>query len=178
MIRIVRRFPSVSRPAGTTSDRRRKDRPPSPGRGRPPHQMRLLPSAWPGRPAPENAALSGQPDISEDSLRGLRLRHLYLLIRQASLATLLECGQRTPVRRDRRHAMSHAVSIAIYLAHVVARMSMHELAAITGRHRTSIGHVIALVEDRRDDAAYDGLVDLIEQRIKVLLPESGEDDHG
>lgn len=78
--------------------------------------------------------------------------------------------------RERRAAV-HRRQIAMYVAHVVLRLSLTDIGIAYGRDRTTVGHACHVVEDRRDDAAYDRFVAGIERIVSSAL-ELREVSHG
>ena len=53
--------------------------------------------------------------------------------------------------------------IAMYVAHVVLRLTMADVGRGFGRDRTTVLHACQLVEDLRDDAEYDRVVSMFER---------------
>ena len=51
----------------------------------------------------------------------------------------------------------------MYVCHVAYSMPMGEVAEAFGRDRTTVGHACRMVEDRRDDRAYDTFVAIVER---------------
>lgn len=77
-----------------------------------------------------------------------------------------------------RRSMVHQRQIAMYIAHVVLSLSMTEIGQVYGRDRTTVAHACHVVEDRRDDAAYDEFVAAIERLvIAVFRGGSLRNDH-
>lgn len=74
--------------------------------------------------------------------------------------------------RERRAAV-HRRQIAMYVAHVVLRLSLTDIGIAYGRDRTTVGHACNVVEDRRDDAAYDCFVGGIERIVTSALELRG-----
>ncbi len=69
--------------------------------------------------------------------------------------------------RTRRQApVAFARQVSMYCAHVVLGMSLTETGQLFGRDRTTAAHACRVVEDRRDDARLDHLIDLIEGVIR------------
>lgn len=52
--------------------------------------------------------------------------------------------------------------IAMYVAHVVLRLTMSEVGAGFGRDRTTVLHACQVIEDLRDDPELDRLVLMVE----------------
>jgi hypothetical protein len=70
---------------------------------------------------------------------------------------------RTPAR-----AAAFARQIAMYLTHVGFGLPMAEIGKAFGRDRTTVVHACHLVEDRRDEARFDVLLDYLEQAAAAL----------
>ncbi len=74
-----------------------------------------------------------------------------------------------------RAKVAFARQCAIYLAHVVLGVSLGDLADHFDRDRTTIAHGCNIVEDRRDDRAFDEKLTRLENEIsnhanKMLPP--------
>lgn len=63
--------------------------------------------------------------------------------------------------------------LAMYLAHVVLRRSLTEIGDVFGRDRTTVSHACALIEDMRDDPAFDAEVSAYERCLEALLGSTG-----
>ena len=74
-----------------------------------------------------------------------------------------------------RDTTARARQLAMYLAHVALGSSLAEIGSAFGRDRTTVSHACALIEDMRDDPAFDALVSRLEQAIEAL---GGDDGHG
>lgn len=70
---------------------------------------------------------------------------------------------------DRRSAV-HRRQIAMYVAHVVLRLTLTEIGLAFGRDRTTVSHACRMVEDRRDDPGYDRFVSVVERLASMLMP--------
>lgn len=53
--------------------------------------------------------------------------------------------------------------IAMYVTHVILRMSMRDVGRGFGRDRTTVIHACHLIEDMRDDADFDAVVAMTER---------------
>ncbi len=60
-----------------------------------------------------------------------------------------------------------ARQVAMYLAHVALEMSLARIAAAFGRDRSTVSHACHLVEDRRDDPAFEDWIDQLEASIRA-----------
>lgn len=72
----------------------------------------------------------------------------------------------------RRRSLCHLRQIAMYVCHVVLQMSLTDIGLAFGRDRTTVGHACKVIEDRRDDQAYDEFVSAIE-RVTAALSNIG-----
>lgn len=71
-----------------------------------------------------------------------------------------------PTRR--RAPVAEARQVAMYLTHVIFGISLSEVGRLYGRDRTTASHACQRIEDRRDDPAFDRLLDTL-----ALALESG-----
>jgi hypothetical protein len=65
--------------------------------------------------------------------------------------------------------VAFARQIAMYLAHVVCRLSLSEIGAVFARDRSTVAHACGLVEDQRDDPILDAKLDYLERAVLALL---------
>lgn len=82
-------------------------------------------------------------------------------------------SDRVAIRRDRRRPSCHVRQIAMYVCHVALQMPFADIGAAFGRDRTTVGHACHVVEDRRDDAAFDDFVSAIERMATAVFRPSG-----
>jgi chromosomal replication initiation ATPase DnaA len=61
--------------------------------------------------------------------------------------------------------------LAMYLTHTMLGLSLTEVGALFGRDRTTVSHACALIEDQRDDAAFDEAIGRLELAIERLAGE-------
>lgn len=73
---------------------------------------------------------------------------------------------RAPTRRTA--PVAFARQIAMYLMHVSFGMSLSAVGHHFGRDRTTAAHACRQVEDRRDDAAFDAMMDRLEFALRTL----------
>lgn len=78
-------------------------------------------------------------------------------------------GMRVQVRADRRRALCHVRQIAMYLCHVALEIPLRDVGRAFGRDRTTVSHACAVVEDRRDEAAFDDLVGTLERIVGSIF---------
>jgi chromosomal replication initiation ATPase DnaA len=63
--------------------------------------------------------------------------------------------------------------IAMYVGHVVLRLSMSDVGRGFGRDRTTVLYACHLVEDMRDDADFDRIVAMMERVAGAAFRERG-----
>lgn len=78
------------------------------------------------------------------------------------------------VRRDRRRLAAHSRQIAMYVCHVALSISVDDIAASFGRERSTVAHACHLVEDRRDNPAFDDFVSAVERMVTSVFGEADE----
>lgn len=79
---------------------------------------------------------------------------------------------RQPTRGRARIALARQV--AMYIAHVAYARSLTEVGELFDRDRTTVAHACAVVEQRREDAAFDEAVVLLELIIRAVnVPRTG-----
>jgi hypothetical protein len=128
---------------------------------------------------PTTAAFEWDPatDIADGPADGLdpegetqltpERRLLCMIVRQLTEELLRSTG----LERDDdpgRRATSHVRQVAMYVCHVAYSMPMHEVAQAFGRDRSTVGHACRMVEDRRDDRAYDTFVAIVERMASAV----------
>lgn len=84
----------------------------------------------------------------------------------ALVVGLPEGGFPDPSRRGRRQDLLR--QIAMYLAHVGAGVDMRAVGEAFRRDRTTVGHACRLIEDRREDARFDRLLDCLERATAAM----------
>lgn len=68
-----------------------------------------------------------------------------------------------------RARVALARQVAMYLAHVAYGLSLTDVGRLFSRDRTTVAHACALVEDRRDDQAFDRALELLELVVRALV---------
>jgi hypothetical protein len=79
--------------------------------------------------------------------------------------TLADIGART----RRSHRATRARHVAMYLAHIAFGLNLAAIAVAFGRSRRMAARACALVEDARDDAAFDAALAGLEISARILL---------
>lgn len=74
--------------------------------------------------------------------------------------------------RRSRLATARARQLAMYLAHVALGESLTAVGRAFGRDRTTVSYACGLIEDMRDDHAFDAEVSDLEGRLQALTGES------
>ena len=127
-------------------------------------QPSALPSSLPfSQTVPVDAA--GSPKLPA----GLPLRSACRIVRQMVSELVLLFGDRVMLRRDRRRLSCHVRQIAMYVCHVALQISMSDIGEAFGRDRTTVGHACHVVEDRRDDLAFDEFVSAVERIVTAVF---------
>lgn len=128
----------------------------------------------PGALSAANAVEWDPADVALDDLdpEGTRLltperRLLCMIVRQLTEELLRATGLEHDQDPGRR-ATSHVRQVAMYVCHVAYSMPMAEVAQAFGRDRTTVGHACRMVEDRRDDRAYDTFVAIVERMASAV----------
>ena len=111
----------------------------------------------------EAGALSTALPDDLDPAHLSRQRLLGMVVRQLTLEVLSLTGHDPEAGSASRRLMSHVRQIAMYVCHVAYSMPQAEIALVFGRDRSTVRHACHIVEDRRDDPAFDTLVSIIER---------------
>ncbi|WP_244474642.1 MULTISPECIES: helix-turn-helix domain-containing protein [unclassified Rhizobium] len=99
-------------------------------------------------------------------------RLLCMIVRQLTQELLQAIGLDSD-SGGRRRSAGHVRQVAMYVCHVAYSMPMGEVAQAFGRDRSTVGHACRMVEDRRDDAAYDGFVTIVERMASAVYLLAG-----
>jgi chromosomal replication initiation ATPase DnaA len=93
----------------------------------------------------------------------------------ASKACGVQVAEMTAANR-RRAQVAFARQMAMYLCHVVGKMSLRDVAIEFERDRTTVGHACHAIEDRRDCPVFDKQIDYLEKemthRIAMLVEQA------
>ncbi|TNB47089.1 hypothetical protein FF124_16000 [Martelella lutilitoris] len=75
--------------------------------------------------------------------------------------------------KERRRSVSHFRQIAMYVCHVTLQLSLSEIGAAFGRDRTTVAYSCRVIEDRRDDRAFDEFVASVERLAYSVVVAAG-----
>jgi hypothetical protein len=100
---------------------------------------------------------------------GLTLRTACRAVRQLVGEVMGLIGDRVLLRRDRRRLVSHVRQIAMYVCHVALQIPIRDIADAFGLDRSTVSHACHVVEDRRDDPAFDEFVAGIERMVTAVF---------
>jgi hypothetical protein len=139
-----------------------------------PHPGRNDGQAGQGTPAnpDDEADLAAKVDAEGDRPLTSERRLLCMIVRQLTQELLQAVGVDSD-SGGRRRSAGHVRQVAMYVCHIAYSMPMGEVAAAFGRDRSTVGHACRMVEDRRDDAAYDGFVTIIERMASAVYLLAG-----
>jgi uncharacterized protein (UPF0371 family) len=62
-----------------------------------------------------------------------------------------------------------ARQVAMYLTHVACGLTLTDVGRLFARDRTTVAHACAVVEDLRDDAKFDRVLELVEMIVRFQL---------
>ena len=99
------------------------------------------------------------------------------VVRQLTAEMVMLVGERVPLRRDRRRSSCHVRQISMYICHVVLQISLTDIGLSFGRDRTTVSHACHVVEDRRDNPAYDDFVACVERVVTSVFGAAGGCEH-
>ena len=76
-----------------------------------------------------------------------------------------------PSRGRARTALARQVSM--YVAHVSLSFSLTQVGQLFDRDRTTVAHACEVVEQRRDDVAFDRAIELLERVVRIMCGTPG-----
>ena len=108
----------------------------------------------------------------------LPIRIACRLVRQMVAELICLLGERVSLRRDRRRFTCQVRQIAMYVCHVALGISMSDIGEALGRDRSTVSHACHVVEDRRDDLAFDDFISTVERLVTAIfsMPEVASHD--
>lgn len=77
------------------------------------------------------------------------------------------------MRPTARRASVHRRQITMYLGHTMLGLPLTTIGAVLGRDRTTVSHACHMVEDRRDDAAYEHFIAAAERIVSAVFARGG-----
>jgi len=111
---------------------------------------------------------AGEPPVFSHP-SSLPLRTVCRIVSHVTGEMIALVGTRVQLRGDRRRTLCHVRQIAMYVCHVALRIPQHDVGRAFGRDRTTVGHACAVVEDRRDEAAFDDFVCTLERIVGSIF---------
>jgi hypothetical protein len=84
-----------------------------------------------------------------------------------AVAFALGCDEAMLGERRGNAATSSSRQVAMYLTHVAFGLSLQRVAVAFARDRSTVAHACHVVEDRRDDASFDDLLDQLEASLRA-----------
>lgn len=113
-------------------------------------------------------------DVSREEASTFRRDCLTVAFVTSLVAMVMDVPERELVSRRRTNAVAaRARQTAIYLVHIVLGWPLRRAAAAFGRDRTTGSHAVQLIEDLRDDAAFDARLSNMEACLRqVVEPEA------
>jgi chromosomal replication initiation ATPase DnaA len=67
-----------------------------------------------------------------------------------------------------RPQAAFARQVGMYLAHVACGLNLTEVGRLFARDRSTVAHACGLIEDLRDDGAFDRSLDLLEGVLRCI----------
>jgi hypothetical protein len=122
----------------------------------------VSPSPSPLTP-PEDAPFSDAPRAA------LPIRAVCRIVGHVTSEMAALVSTRVQLHSNRRRLLCHVRQIAMYVCHVALRIPLQDIGQAFGRDRTTVGHACHVVEDRRDDAAFDDFVGTIERIVTSVF---------
>lgn len=144
------------------------------------------PGARPGRTSRAGARLRARSDrLHAVALAGPGLFHraepsirsVCRTVRQLVAELLLLAADHPPQRRNGRRFAAHVRQIAMYVCHVALQLSFADIGTGFGRDRTTVSHACNVVEDRRDEPAFDDFVATLERVTLAVFAVAGATEH-
>lgn len=99
------------------------------------------------------------------------------VVRQLTAEMVMLVGERVPLRRDRRRTSCHVRQISMYVCHVVLQISLTDIGYAFRRDRSTVSHACHVVEDRRDDPAFDDFIASVERVVTSVFGAPGGREH-
>jgi hypothetical protein len=114
-------------------------------------------------------AIIESPSVPATRPSSLPMRVACRIVRHMTTEMVMLIGDRVPLRRDMRHDVCHTRQISMYVCHVVLQISQTDIALAFGRDRSTVGHACHVVEDRRDEQAFDDFISAVERMVIAVF---------
>lgn len=147
-----------------------------------PSEQQSVAPIEPGQPADIlSGAMTGPAELAEAIClprpSTLPVRVVCRIVGHMTSEMVALVGIRVQLRGDRRRTLCHVRQIAMYVCHVALQIPQYEIGLAFGRDRTTVGHACNVIEDRRDDPAFDDFVSAVERMVTSVFSPSGSVGH-
>lgn len=115
-----------------------------------------------------HGALAVRPG-GETAQENFPVKNICRLVQLLACEMVAIAGERALFRRDRRRALCHTRQIAMYVCHVALQIPQGEIGIAFGRDRSTVRYSCGVVEDRRDDKAFDEFVSALERISREMF---------
>ncbi len=113
-------------------------------------------------------------DASREEVDRFRRDRLTVAFVASLVAMVMDVPERELLSRRRTNALAaRARQTAIYLVHVALGWPLRRAAGAFGRDRTTGSHAVQLIEDLRDDAAFDARLSTMEACLRQVVEPRG-----
>lgn len=114
-------------------------------------------------------AIGEPPSVPATRPSSLPMRVACRIVRHLTTEMVMLIGDRVPLRRDMRRDLCHTRQISMYVCHVVLQISQTDIALAFGRDRSTVSHACHVVEDRRDEQAFDDFISAVERMVIAVF---------
>lgn len=109
------------------------------------------------------------PEVQADRPARLDPRHVLRTSIEQMVAAAYRLDEellRMPTRGRKNVALARQT--AMYLAHTVCELSLTDTGQLFERDRTTVAHACSVVEDRREDPAFDRAIEMLERSARII----------
>lgn len=127
-------------------------------------------NGWCPRPAPAPLVLDlpgREPELPSE------IRALRLIIEQTAAHAFDIEPELLSLPSRGRARIALARQAAMYVAHVGLSLSLTQVGQLFDRDRTTVAHACTIVEQRRDDVAFDRAITLVERLVRIMCGSPG-----
>jgi hypothetical protein len=124
------------------------------------------------RPGPDQAPVELCLPAKEPELPS-ELRALRVIIEQTAAHAFDIEPELLSFPSRGRARIALARQAAMYVAHVGLSLSLTQVGQLFDRDRTTVAHACAIVEQRRDDVAFDRAITLVERLVRIMCGSPG-----